>query len=65
MALISANVNVLSAFRYPPPPPGGRDASGGKRKVVDVWREVCTLIYPDPYYTKLEGLNLAATAGGK
>ncbi len=49
-AHISTNFNRLPAFRYPPPPTCWLYASGGKRKVVDVRREVCTLIYPDPYF---------------
>jgi hypothetical protein len=46
MARISANVNGLSAFRYTPVP--HLLALRERRKVVDVWREVCTLIYLDP-----------------
>ncbi len=53
MAHISANVNGLSAFRYPPPPAcwyhvtlGG--GGSGKWKVIDVRRKYEPLVYPDP-----------------
>jgi hypothetical protein len=62
-ARISANINGLSAFRYPPPPPHPRLlALRERRKAESCWRSAGSVYVdlPGPYKDKVEHFNWQA-----